>query len=137
MAGWGLPSTGGAEAMIRGMAPKLVPGRAAFRSVPEGEAADLLGNARAIVREADGVSLIVPLDDEDDDPQAMRQITLGVLSALDGIGLTAAVSSALAARGIPCNIVAAIHHDHVFVPEDRAEEALEALRRLSGSGDVT
>ena len=125
------------EAMIRGMAPDLVPGRVAFRSVPDSEAADLMASARAMVREAEGVSLIVPVADDADDPQAMRQITLGVLSALDGIGLTAAVSSALAARGIPCNIVAAYHHDHVFVPEDRAEEALQALKRLSGTGDVT
>ena len=125
------------EAMIRGMAPELVPGRVAFLSVPEGESVDLLGKARAMVREAEGVSLIVPLSDDADEPEAMRQITLGMLSALDGIGLTAAVSSALAARGIPCNIVAATHHDHVFVPEDRAEEALQALRRLSGAGDTT
>lgn len=125
------------EAMIRGMAPDLVPGRVAFRSVPESEAADMLATARAMVREAEGVSLIVPLSDDDDETQAMRQITLGVLSALDGIGLTAAVSSALAARGIPCNIVAAYRNDHVFVPENRAEEALEALKRLSGNGDTT
>ena len=125
------------EAMIRGMAPELMPGRFEFRSVSESEAEGLMATARAMVREAEGVSLIVPVSDEADEPQAMRQITLGVLSALDGIGLTAAVSSALAARGIPCNIVAAYHHDHVFVPEDRSEEALEALKRLSGSGDRT
>ena len=125
------------EAMIRGMSPKLVPGRVVFRSVPVDDAGSLLATARAMVREAEGVSLIVPVSDDADEPQAMRQITLGVLSALDGIGLTAAVSSALAARGIPCNIVAAYHHDHVFVPEDRSEEALDALKRLSGSGDTT
>ena len=125
------------EAMIRGMAPDLVPGRVMFRSVSVNEAADLLATARAMVREAEGVLLIVPVSDDADEPQAMRQITLGVLSALDGIGLTAAISTALAARGIPCKIVAAYHHDHVFVPEDRAEEALEALKRLSGTSDTT
>ena len=60
----------------------------------------------------------------------MRQVTLGVFSALDGVGLTAAVAGALAERGIACNVVAALRHDHAFVPEARAEEAVEALRAL-------
>jgi uncharacterized protein len=54
-----------------------------------------------------------------EDPLAMRQITLDVHSALDGVGLTAAVAVALAAEGIPCNMIAAHHHDHVFVPPAR------------------
>jgi hypothetical protein len=69
----------------------------------------------------------------------MACITLTVQSALDGVGLTAAVSGALAEAGIPCNMVAAFHHDHVFVPEDRAGEALAILTALaagqSRSGD--
>jgi hypothetical protein len=47
----------------------------------------------------------------------MACLTLRVHSALDGVGLTAAVASALAEIGIPCNMVAAFHHDHAFVPE--------------------
>jgi hypothetical protein len=62
----------------------------------------------------------------------MRRITLTVHSALDGIGLTAAVSAELTAAGIPCNVVAALHHDHVFVPAAQAEAALAALRARAG-----
>jgi hypothetical protein len=54
-----------------------------------------------------------------------------VHSALDGVGLTAAVASVLAERGIACNVVAGFHHDHLFVPWERREEALEALASLS------
>jgi len=61
----------------------------------------------------------------------MRRITLRVNSALDGVGLTAAVSAALARKGIPANVVAAYHHDHVFVPAAQAEAALEVLRSLA------
>jgi hypothetical protein len=61
----------------------------------------------------------------------MRCITLGVFSDLEGVGLTAAVAGALADREIPCNMVAALRHDHAFVPADRAEEALEVLEALS------
>ena len=60
----------------------------------------------------------------------MRCITLQVHSALDGVGLTAAVAGALAAQGIACNMVAAYHHDHAFVPEAQAEAALAVLLAL-------
>jgi hypothetical protein len=44
---------------------------------------------------------------------ATEWITLTVHSALDGVGLTAAVSEALAGAGISCNVAAAAHHDHL------------------------
>jgi uncharacterized protein len=58
-------------------------------------------------------------------------ITLTVHSDLAAAGLTAAVSSALFEQGISCNVVAAAHHDHLFVPENCAEEALAVLKALS------
>jgi uncharacterized protein len=54
-------------------------------------------------------------------------IALSVHSDLEAIGLTAAIAAALTARGISCNVVAAAYHDHLFVPVDRADEAIEAL----------
>jgi uncharacterized protein len=61
---------------------------------------------------------------------AMRRIVLEVFSALDGVGLTAAVAGALAAQGIPCNMIAAFHHDHVFVPAVMADRAIAVLQEL-------
>jgi hypothetical protein len=58
-------------------------------------------------------------------------ITLTVHSALDAVGLTAAVADTLAAEGISCNVVAALHHDHLFVPVASGDAALAALARLS------
>jgi hypothetical protein len=60
----------------------------------------------------------------------MSRIVLEVHSALDGTGLTAAVSRALEWAGIACNMVAAYHHDHVFVPQGDADRALGVLKRL-------
>ena len=60
-----------------------------------------------------------------------QQITLTVYSDLDAVGLTAAVSSILADAGISCNVVAAFHNDHLFVPERDAQRALELLEKLS------
>lgn len=123
-----------AEAMIAGMEPTLQPGEFVFVTLGEGAAPEA---AVATYREAEGLSAILrtedaaraglPLD------QPMRCITLMVHSALDGVGLTAAVAGALAAAGIPCNMVAAYHHDHAYVPADLAGRALGVLRALQAS----
>jgi hypothetical protein len=61
----------------------------------------------------------------------MVKITLQVYSDLEGVGLTAAVATALAEAGIPCNVVAALHHDHLFVPETQGAAALRCLAALA------
>jgi hypothetical protein len=124
------------RAMVAGMRPELRPGRWVFAASEE---PGLVAQALGSFREAEGMSLILPVGVAEEAglpvDQPMRQITLGVFSALDGVGLTAAVAGALAERGIACNVVAALRHDHAFVPEARAEEALEVLRALSaGAG---
>jgi uncharacterized protein len=60
-------------------------------------------------------------------------ITLNVHSDLAAVGLTAAFSGALGQAGISCNVVAGVHHDHLFVPIDQAQRAMEALHALSRS----
>ncbi len=60
-----------------------------------------------------------------------RQITLGVFSSLDTVGLTAAVAVKLASFDISANVVAAYYHDHIFVQSGSAERALQALQELS------
>lgn len=60
-----------------------------------------------------------------------RLITLAVHSSLDAVGFLACITDRLARAGIACNAVAAFHHDHLFVPEARAEEALRLLRSLA------
>ena len=119
-------------AMIQGMNPVLIPGLFHFCTTADRDfVGELSEAALAMFREAEGISLILPdaaaKDHGFDLGQPMRCITLMVQSALDGVGLTAAVSAALAAADCPCNLVAAYHHDHAFVPADRAEEALTIL----------
>jgi hypothetical protein len=62
-------------------------------------------------------------------------ITLKVHSALAGVGLTAAVSVALAEQDISCNVIAGYFHDHLLVPIDRRDVAIEVLRELSSASD--
>lgn len=58
-------------------------------------------------------------------------ITLRVHSDLAAVGFLAAVSAALASAGIGCNVVSAFHHDHLFVPYERREEAMRVLSGLA------
>lgn len=60
-------------------------------------------------------------------------ISLKVHSDLSAVGLTAAVSTALAASQIPCNVVAGAFHDHLFVPFAQVDEAMTCLRQIPGS----
>lgn len=57
-------------------------------------------------------------------------LTVEVRSALDAVGLTAAVATALAGENIPCNVLAGYHHDHLLVPIDQAERAVAVLSAL-------
>jgi hypothetical protein len=54
-------------------------------------------------------------------------ITLTIHSSLDAVGFLAAASAVLAEAGIPCNAVAAFHHDHLFVPRETGQRALDLL----------
>jgi uncharacterized protein len=66
-----------------------------------------------------------------------RRVVLTVHSDLGAVGMMAAVATALAERGVPCNVFAGIYHDHLFVsPADtpRAISALEELQASAQSG---
>lgn len=122
-------------AMVAGMSPTLDPEIYRFCAVPgETLSAALVASCLGVFREAEGVTVIVSDDAaqrfELSGSDAMARIVLNVYSALDGVGLTAAVASALADADIPCNMVAAYHHDHVFVPLPDAERAVAVLGSL-------
>jgi hypothetical protein len=124
--------------MVAGMEPVLRPGAYVFCTTAD---AALAGRARpaalATFAEDEGTSLVLPVDEAArlgfDTSLPMACITLMVHSALDGVGLTAAVSGALAGAGIACNMVAGYHHDHLFLPLDRADEALAVLAALQSA----
>ncbi|AZS21360.1 MULTISPECIES: ACT domain-containing protein [unclassified Caulobacter] len=128
----------GAREMVAGMMPDLKPECYVFCAAGDLDWAAL--KPLAMFREAEGVSLILETGAAEiaglpvRNPMAL--ITLNVYSALDGVGLTAAVAGALAEAGIACNMVAALNHDHVFVPADRATQALSILRALQAAANA-
>ena len=116
------------------MRPVRRPGAFVFVTVPAAE--PVPPEALASVVEEEGRTLVLERDEADRRGHAYgfvaAWITLEVHSALDAVGLTAAVSAALTDAQISCNVLAGHHHDHLLVPEDRADDALGALRALSG-----
>ena len=60
-----------------------------------------------------------------------RMITLEIHSSLQAVGFLAAVTARLAAADMGVNPVSGYFHDHLFVPEDRAEEAMRILSELA------
>lgn len=126
--------------LLSDLRPELHMGRYVYVTVPDGVVPD--GAAPVVtVREAEGLTLVLPEAEATAAglpfSYAAGWITLRVHSALEAVGLTAAVALALTDAGISCNVVAGFHHDHLFVPFGRAAEAvavLEALAAESGTG---
>ncbi|MGW0119719.1 ACT domain-containing protein [Streptomyces sp. NPDC003327] len=118
--------------LLAGMRPELRPGRYVFTTVDGPAPAGL--DPVVTVLEPEGRTLVVRQEEAD----AARLgygyvagwITLRVHSALDAVGLTAAVARALAEADLSCNVVAGFHHDHLFVEHARAQEALDVLHGL-------
>lgn len=130
--------------LLRSMAPELVEGLFVFATLPPDAAVPAGCEPIMTFREREGLTLILPADEGPGRPAAplpadlpvafpCRMITLTVQSALHAVGFLAAITARLAAAGISVNAVAAFHHDHLFVPAHRAEEALAILRDLSRS----
>ena len=58
-------------------------------------------------------------------------ITLEAHTSLQAVGITAAVSTALARVGLSCNVLAGFYHDHLLVPIAHVDEAMDVLGGLS------
>jgi uncharacterized protein len=115
------------------LAPTQLPGVFVYCSLGPGQnvsAVDIVSS----IQEPKGLSVIVreSVALENGWPILFRAawIRFGATTDLSSLGLTAAVSTALAAAGISCNMVAGAYHDHVFVPLDRARDALALLQQI-------
>jgi len=119
--------------LLRTLRPVLNDGNYVFAVLPHDAEISAL-EPLATFRENEGVTVVV--EEERAQLAGLRVlfraawITLTVHSDLQAVGLTAAVAGALTRSSISCNIIAAAHHDHVFVPAESARAALEALRAL-------
>lgn len=122
--------------LLREMRPGLHPATFVYSTVAlDDPATSLAVWAQGTFREEEGLTLILDRQAADTAGLSygpvMRMITLNVHSALEAVGLTAAIAAALTHAGISANVVAAYYHDHVFIPEADAERALQVLQQLT------
>ena len=114
------------------MSPELIEGDFVFCTIKNAKYGDYSETKPiASFTEAEGLSLVVLKESADKHELpyegVFRCISLGVHSSLDAVGLTAAVSTKLAAHGISANVIAAYYHDHIFVQEGLAGQAFGLL----------
>jgi uncharacterized protein len=122
--------------LLQGMNPKLNVGEYVFCVVNSlSHAVEL--KPLSLFQEKEGVTVILPKKQADENTLVYSVvcawITLNVHSALEAVGLTAAVSKSLTEANISCNVVAAYYHDHIFVPVKDAERAMDVLLALTKS----
>jgi hypothetical protein len=125
--------------ILANLDPEAVPGDYVFARVATEEFQTVAGlQAFATVREPEGVTLVMERSAAEGAGLqfvgTFRRITLRAHSSLHLVGLSAALSTALAERGIGANVIAGYYHDHLFVPAGRVKEAMQTLRKLSCPG---
>ena len=124
------------DILLQGMKPEMQEGVFVFCTLPEGS--EIPANLRPVLifQEREGTAFVVRREQAEaaglPHAFASRLITLTVHSSLEAVGFLAAITSALAAAGISVNAVSAFYHDHLFVPSERAEDALLLLQGLAG-----
>lgn len=122
------------KTLLASMKPELSDNSYVFCTV-DGELNDYLSlKPLATFVESEGLTLVLEQSQADRSgikyDGVYRCITLTVHSSLEAVGLTAAVSTQLATFGISANVVAAYYHDHIFVQQSKAQEAMKALAEI-------
>lgn len=124
------------QELLRSMNPVLAADEFVFCTVQGPLQSYVSLQPLASFAEAEGLTIVLPVAQAQQAklPYAgvFRQITLTVHSGLDAVGLTAVVATRLAELGISANVIAACFHDHIFVQSEKADDALSALKAISG-----
>jgi hypothetical protein len=122
------------DALIKGMKPELRDGVFVFCTIAADAEIPAAINPLLMFREPEGMTLVMRREEAEAAGLSYqfpsRLITLTVHSALEAVGFLARVTARLAEAGISVNAVSAFYHDHLFVPDQRAEEALALLQSM-------
>jgi uncharacterized protein len=130
-----MPGETNLQKLLGSMSPELLPGVHVFATLPSGAPRPAGINPVMVFREREGDTLILLEEEaravELSSTFRSRMITLDVHSSLDAVGFLAVITTRLAAAGMGVNPVSGYFHDHLFVPADRAEEAMAMLQALA------
>ncbi|CAN7721234.1 ACT domain-containing protein [Bradyrhizobium sp. LjRoot220] len=124
--------------LLQNMKPEMHDGVFVFCSIRADQEIPATFRPVHVFREREGTTLVMRREEAESaglsHQFASRLITLTVHSSLEAVGFLAAITGRLANAGISVNAVSAYYHDHLFVPEHRAEEALQILQGMSLEG---
>ena len=122
------------QALLNGMQPEMQEGIFVFCTIAAASEIPLAITPLLTFHEQEGTTIVVRQEQADglglSYQFASRLITLAVHSSLAAVGFLAAITARLAEAGISVNAVSAFYHDHLFVPHERADEALALLRAM-------
>ena len=129
-----MPGETNLQKLLGAMAPELRAEIFVFATLPPGAPRPTGVNPVMTFQEREGDTLI--LTEEEARAARLRyafrsrMITLNIHSSLDAVGFLAAIAARLAAAGMGVNPVSGYFHDHLFVPAERAEEAIAILESV-------
>jgi len=122
--------------LLKEMHPVLNPGKYVFCIMDDSQGVDY-SQIIASFKEKEGLTVVLAQSTADawglSYSLVTSWITLTIHSSLEAVGLTAAVATALTKADISCNVIAAVYHDHVFVPVPDTDKAMQVLQQLSHS----
>jgi len=120
--------------MLKSMKPKLIDNEFVFCTISDSQLSSLKASPLLIFKEDEGTSIILKKEEAEANSLSYSDIwaliTLTVHSDLKAVGLLAEITNKLSKAGISVNIVSAYYHDHLFVPYERAKEAMKLLSEL-------
>ena len=95
---------------------------------------------KMVFEEVEGTTLICTLQQARahglDWEYQSKMITLNIHSSLEAVGFMAVIATALAAQGLSVNPVSGFYHDHIFVPVDRAGDAMRILAEIAAKASA-
>ncbi|WP_413282868.1 ACT domain-containing protein [Vibrio sp. MA40-2] len=123
------------DILLKSMSPELIEGNYVFCTVNGPLSNYLAMEPIATFCEQEGLTLVVKKEiaiaNKLDFDAVFSLITLSVHSSLEAVGLTAAFANKLSSYGISANVIAGYYHDHIFVQQDKTEQAMNALKEFA------
>ncbi len=130
------------DELLKNLKPSLQEGKYFLSSIDESQLMVIVNYLNYIVdvfREKEGFSIVFSEEILEDMETASKSsavgpfamISLEVYSDLMAVGLLAKITRALASEKISVNAFSAYHHDHLFVPYEKKDKAIEILQNLS------
>jgi hypothetical protein len=130
-----MPGEHNLDVLLRTMTPTLWEDKFVFCSVLPDMRERVRVHPVCEFEEAEGITLILPKREAEAEGLSFefvcRMITLSVHSNLTAVGFLSVITQRLAAHEIPVNVVSAFYHDHLFVPEARADDAMKILSEMT------